>query len=331
MYVVRSPGRRAHDQTDIDELRDRLQEQDNAHTASSKRQARFDRDRWESAGLILEAIHPSNNLVLSFQDIPANREGEYTYRIRVANLVDGMPLWPKPSSVLAERALNLHGLLATWGFLSDRFTSDSKAWLDQRTNVCLQQQVCVALFAGHCNDANCGGIHPTWTESEISTVGAAAAHRMFLDRSPRRFVGPIASSGENKPRGDGLGLAHLMAQQTGPGSIDDNRRNVLSHFKRAAGTPRRQTRHETANPQTRVPPTGNAAAAAANVPVIESLTGASRTWRGVRHAAATGVSLNVAWSPDPNEVQAEVQAMVDLFQRVASTIERLSATTGHGG
>ena len=72
--------------TDLDELRDRVQDAENAQTKSSKRKKRFDTDSWKAARFILAAYHPVSNRATSVEEIPTDQTGEYIYSIQLANV-----------------------------------------------------------------------------------------------------------------------------------------------------------------------------------------------------------------------------------------------------
>ena len=241
--------------SDVDELRDRAQERENAGNKSSKRKQRFDSDTWLSAGSILEAAHPASNRRVDIGDIHWDVAGEFIYRIKLASLGAPVPLEAKPSAILAGRWFPVQTLIVVYALQRQRFDSNARAWLDMWVPNSLQTQVCTASLAGRCNDPNCGRIHPSWTCSEISSDGPASIHRAYFDRGAERTSGPIAGANERSPWGDGLALAHLMDQKHTNASIDEDSSHLLNQFERHEGTPRKDYRSSAPNEQVRALPT----------------------------------------------------------------------------
>ena len=59
----------------------------------------------------------------------------------------------------------------------------------------------------------------------------------------------MSSAGEKCPMGDGMALAHLMAEDVTNDSIDEDLDHLLQQFKRHEGIPRKDNRSSTANPK----------------------------------------------------------------------------------
>ena len=127
----------------------------------------------------------------------------------------------------------------------------------------------------------------------------------------------MSNAGEKCPRSDGMALAHLMAEDFTNDSIDEDLDHLLQQFKRHEGTPRRDNRSSTANRQECSPPTASASEAASDRRGIQRLAETTSAWNVVQTAAATGSTTDFLWEPDPESIEATVQAAAELLQRTA--------------
>ena len=128
----------------------------------------------------------------------------------------------------------------------------------------------------------------------------------------------MSNAGEKCPRGDGMALAHLMAEDVANDSIDEDLDHLLHQFKRLEGTPRRDNRSSTANPQGRRAPTASASEASTDRRGIQRLAEPSSAWTIAQAAAATGSTTDFMWEPDAESIEATVQSVAEMLQRTAN-------------
>ena len=117
----------------------------------------------------------------------------------------------------------------------------------------------------------------------------------------------MSNAGETYPRGDGMALANLMAEDVTNDFIHEDWDHLLQQFKRHEGTPRKDNRSSTANLQGHRPPTASASEASSDRRGIQRLAEASSAWSLVQAAAASGSTTDFMWEPDAEFIEATVQ------------------------
>ena len=92
----------------------------------------------------------------------------------------------------------------------------------------------------------------------------------------------------------------------------------MQQFKRHEGTPRKDNRSSTANPQEHRPPTASASKASNGRRGIQRLAEASSAWSIVQAAEATGSTTDFMWELDAGSIEATVQSVADMLQRTGN-------------